>query len=84
MEYNNLIYINNTIFYNKSGFTIEPNQILDSRDNNSIILNILTIFFTRFRYIRNKNRLNIFRKQLLNNLPKVITNPNDLYIIHPL
>lgn len=30
--------------------------------------------------MRKINRLIIFKKQLLKNLPKIVTNPNDLYI----
>jgi hypothetical protein len=80
MEYNNKIYINSTIFYNKRKFTIEPNQTFNSRDNNSVILNFLFFFFNGFRYLRNITRLRIFKKQLLNNLPKIKAHPNDLYI----
>ena len=79
MEYNNKIYINKTIFYNKRKFTIEPNQAFNYRDNNLVILNVL-FFFNGFRYLRNITRLRIFKKQLLNNLPKIKTHPNDLYI----
>ena len=65
MEYNNKIYINKTIFYNKRKFTIEPNQTFNSRDNNSVILNVLFFFFNGFRYLRNITRLRIFKKQFI-------------------
>ena len=45
MENNKNIYINNTIFYNKSKIAIEPNKSFNSRDNNTIILNVFFFFF---------------------------------------
>ena len=80
MEYNNNIYINNTTLCKKSNITIEPNQTIYSKDNNTVILDAKFIFLRGFRYLRNVNRLGAFKKQLLNNLPKIITHPNDLYI----
>ena len=80
MENNDNIYINSTIYYNKSKISIEPNQSFNSKDNNTVILNILFFFYNGFKYLRNISRMRIFRKQLLNNLPKISTHPNDLYI----
>ena len=80
MENNKNIYINNTIFYNKSKIAIEPNKSFNSRDNNTIILNVFFFFFNGFRYLKNIYRLRIFKNQLINNLPKILTHPNDLYI----
>ena len=80
MEYNNNIYINNTTKKKKKNITIEPNQTIYSRDNNTVILNSYFFFLNGFRYLRNAVRLGVFKNQLLNNLPKIITHPNDLYI----
>ena len=81
IEHSNNIYINHSIFYNKSNFTIESNQAFNYIGNyNSIILNAQFLFFEGFRYFGNVNRFYIFKKQLINNLPKVVTHPNDLYI----
>lgn len=80
IENNNNLYINKTIFYKKSCFTIEPNQTFNFRDKYSIILNVYYYFFNGFRFFRDINRLSIFRKQILNNLPRIIVHPNDLYI----
>lgn len=41
---------------------------------------MLIFFFNSFSVWKKLNRYSIFKKQLLNNLPKVIINPNDLYI----
>ena len=80
IEYNNKIYLNNPIFYKKINFTIEPNQKFNDRDKNSVILDIYFFFINSFNDWNNINRFNIFKKQLLNNLPKVVIHPNDLYI----
>ena len=80
LENNNNIYINNIIFYKKSNFTIEPNQTFNIRDKYSIILNTRFFFYNNIVLFRNVNRFIIFREQLLNNLPKVIVHPSDLYI----
>ena len=81
VEYSSIIYINQPIFCKKRNFTIEPNQSFNYKGKtNSVILDVYFFFFTGFRYLGNVNRMGIFKKQLLNNLPKVITHPNDLYI----
>jgi len=77
----NSIYIKKKIFYKKRNITIEPNQVYNPRENNSIVFNVYFFYFNYFnKYLKNINRFGIFKKQLLNNLPKVITHPNDLYI----
>jgi hypothetical protein len=82
LEYNRNIYINNTTFYKNSNIniTIETNQTFNSSDNNSISLDVRFTFYKGFRYLRKINRMTIFKKQLLKNLPKLVVNSNDLYI----
>jgi len=81
IEYSNKIYINRTIFYKKRNFTIQPNHTFNYiENNNSVIIDNYFLFFNGFRYLRNVYRLNIFKSQLFNNLPKVITHPYELYI----
>ena len=81
IENSSNIYIkNNTIFDKKGNFTIEPNKKFNLRDNFTITLDIYYYLFNGFPFLRNANRLNIFKEQLLNNLPKVVVHPNDLYI----
>jgi hypothetical protein len=82
LEYNRNIYINSTTFYknNNIKIAIETNQTFNSSDNNILSLDINYTFFKGFKYIRKINRLTIFKNQLLKNLPKIVTNPNDLYI----
>ena len=80
IENNNNIYINRRIFYKKTNLTIEPNQSLISMDNYSIFLDVHYLFFFNYLSFKKTNQLKIFREQLLNNLPKVVVHPNDLYI----
>ena len=80
IEYNNNIYINSTIFYKESNFTIEPSKTFNSMNNNSITLGARFFYHNGFRWFKNINKLNIYRKYILYNLPKVVTLPEDLYI----
>ena len=80
IENNNKIYLNSTIFYKKINFTIEPNQKFNEREKNSVILDAYFFFFNSFSVWKKLDRYSIFKNQLLNNLPKVIIHPNDLYI----
>jgi len=80
IEYNNKIYIKKKIFLKKENITIEPNKAPKSIDNNSIALGSSFFFHNGFRWFKNINKLIIYKKHLLNNLPKVVTNQNDLYI----
>ena len=80
IENNNKIYLNSPIFYKKINFTIEPNQKLNYKNKNTLIIDVHFFFFNSFKAWRNINRFSIFKKPLLNNLPKVVIHPNDLYI----
>ena len=80
VEYNNAIFINNTTFYKKYNITIEPNQTINFMNKNIVILGLSFLLHYNFRYIKYVNKFNLFKRQLLNNLPKILTNPNDLYI----
>jgi hypothetical protein len=80
IEYNNAIFINSSIFYKKYNFTIEPNQTINFMDKNLVILNWTFFYYNNFKYFRNIIKFSIFKKQFLNNLPKIFSHPNDLYI----
>ena len=49
-------------------------------DNNSITLGARFFYHNGFRWFKNINKLRIYRKYILYNLPKVATLPDDLYI----
>ena len=57
-----------------------PNQTINFMEKNMVTLNMRYLFHNNFKYIGNVNKLNIFKKSLLNNLPKIVTHPDDLYI----
>ena len=80
IEYNNNIYINSPIFYKENNITIETNKAFNSMDNNSITLGARFFYHNGFRWFKNINKLRIYRKYILYNLPKVATLPDDLYI----
>jgi len=73
--------IKHKIFYKKYNLTIEPNYSFNNTDNNSMIIN--SVFFfgdLNFTNLGKVNRFFIFRNEIINNLPKVKINSNDLYI----
>jgi hypothetical protein len=49
-------------------------------DNNSIIIDARFLFHNGFYLFKNIHKLNIYKKYILCNLPKVVTHPNELYI----
>ena len=80
IQSNKYIFINNTIFYRKYNLTIEPNNTF-IHIYNSLKLDIYYLFYQfNFSSLGNVNRFHIFRDEILSNLPKVKTYPNDLYI----
>jgi len=80
VEYYNDIFTNKKIFYKKYNLTIEPNQTINYNDKNMIIIPHGFFFFNNFMHSKNIIKFSIFKRQLLNNLPKIVTHPNDLYI----
>jgi hypothetical protein len=75
-------FINHKIFYQKFNLTIEPNKLFNYFiDDNSMIINVGFFFsFYIFKSLGKVNRFFVFRKEILNNLPKVETNIDELYI----
>jgi hypothetical protein len=71
---------NNAIFYKKYNFTIESNKTANFNDKKMVIIPHGFFFFNNFKYSRNIIKLGIFKRQLLNNLPKILIHPDDLYI----
>lgn len=74
-------FINNKLFYQKYKLTIAPNYSFNNSDNGSVIIQS-DFFFENlnFSVLGKVNRYYVFRHEILNNLPKVKTNINDLYI----
>ena len=70
IQKNNDIFINHTIFYPKYNIIIQPNQLI--MNDNIIILDNWYFFFLDIKNLGDVNRLNILRKEILNNLPKLV------------
>ena len=74
-------YINHKIFYREYNITIESNYSSCYIDNDTMVIKIKSFFYHfNFPTLGEVNRFYVFRKEILNNLPKVKVNFNDLYI----
>ena len=73
------LFINKTIYYEKYNMTIEPDKAYDHSDPNSILLES-NFFYLYHKYIKPESRFFVFKKEILNNLPKIDIHPDDLYI----
>jgi hypothetical protein len=74
-------FIYDKIFYQKYNITIDSNYSFNCADNNSIIANVKFFFYyMNFTDFGKVNRFYVLRKEIINNLPKVKINSNDLYI----
>jgi len=74
------IFINNKIFYQKYNLTIDNKDFL-TFNNNSLKKSVVFFYYLKnFFRLGNINRFQIFREEILNNLPKVKVRPDDLYI----
>ena len=80
IEFNKKIFIEHPIFYRKYHLSIEPNQTVNFKDNNNVNMNIHFFYFLNKNILGEVNRFNIFKNEILNNIPKMKTNPKDLYI----
>jgi hypothetical protein len=90
----NNLYINKTIYDKEYNLSIEINDNMNIENQNVIfdqlenpIINQIytfTNYFPNLFYIffnlRIENRFNVFKNEILNNLPKVKIDPKDLYI----
>ena len=73
--------INHKIFYQKYNLTIESNYQFNYTDNNSMAIKSVFFFaYLNFTDLGKINRFFVFRKEIINNLPKVEINFNDLYL----
>jgi hypothetical protein len=74
-------YIKGNIFYQKYNLTLEPNYSHNFIDNNSMFINIKFFYYKcNFTVLGKVNRFYLFRKEIINNLPKVKINLDDIYI----
>ena len=74
-------FINKKIFYKKYNITIDSKYSFNKIDNNSVITKASFFYYEiNFTEYGKVNRFYILRKEIINNLPKVKINSNDLYI----
>lgn len=74
-------YIKDQIFYQKYNLTLEPNDSFYLIDNNSMVIDIKFFFYNfNFTVLGKVNRFYMFRNEIINNLPKVKINLDDIYI----
>ena len=60
--------------------TIEVGEVNNFTNNKNVILDYSENFFWYFHILEPKYRPELVKNEILNNLPKIISNPNDLYI----
>lgn len=76
-----MILLKNKIFYKKYNITIELNNSFNYIEKDSIIIKDSFFYYLcNFTNLGKINRFYVFRKEILNNLPKVKINFDDLYI----
>ena len=74
-------YINHRLFYQKYNLTIESDNSFSNIDNDLMIINLYFFYYQlNFTLLGKVNRFDIFKNEILNNLPKVKINFDDLYI----
>ena len=71
--------IKNPIIYKKYNITIYP-ESFRNKTTIDILLSVITSYYFYYRKKRHEMRLSIIREEVLNNVPKYISYPNDLYI----
>ena len=76
---NNSCFIKNKINYSEYNMTIEVGEQKDFY-NHKTIFDITDNFLFYYSYIKPEFRLKIIKNELINNLPKVEIEPNDLFI----
>ena len=59
--------------------TIEVDNINKYNKSNSLLLTGSSLYYSIFN-IKIEDRIDIIKNEILLNLPKTITNPNDIYI----
>ena len=72
-------FIKNKILYKKYEMIIEVGDEKDYQNKN-IIIDRSSNFFWYFNYIKPQFRPEIIKQEILSNLPKMITDPNTLFI----
>lgn len=72
-------FIKNRIYYRKYRILIKVGEVNKFKSDTGVI-DCSTNFFYYSKYIKPELRMNVIKKEILNNIPKFKTNLNDLYI----
>ena len=72
-------FIKNKIIYDKYNIIIEVGEI-NNFNNSNVLIDFSDNFLFYLGYIRPELRTEIIKEELLNNIPKIISNQNDLFI----
>ena len=73
-------FISNDIIDTNNNMTIELGDIETYKNKRGILIDNTNNFFWYYGYYRPQYRINLIREQILQNLPIIKLNPNDLYI----
>ena len=73
-------FISNDIIDTNNDMTIELGDIETYKNKRGILIDNTNNFFWYYGYYRPQYRINLIREQILQNLPIIKLNPNDLYI----
>lgn len=77
LDKNNGLYIKNKIFYKEYNMTIK----VRNKKSKDYVLSSLDYYFYFTTYnLKLENRFDVFKNEILNNLPKINTDINELYI----
>jgi len=77
LDNNNGLYIKNKIFYKEYNMTIK----VRNKKSKDYVLSSLDYYFYFTTYnLKLENRFDVFKNEILNNLPKINTDINELYI----
>ena len=79
LDKNTYWFFKKDIFYRKFRMLIKSDDIKNYNNTGIIIDNTFNLFYYT-NYIKPEFRTNIIRNEIINNFPKVNTDPNDLYI----
>ena len=81
IEYSDNIFIKNKILCPKNNLTIEPNYNINFANGNIIFLNVNYFYYIfNFKFLGQVNRFDLFRNEIISNLPKTNVHPKDLFI----
>jgi len=77
LDKNNALYIKKKIFYKKYNLTI---KVREKKSHDYKLSNLDYYFYYTTYNLKLENRFNVFKNEILNNLPKINIDINELYI----